>query len=148
MTSLLDAKSDLVIKSLFAYYDKDNDDKLQFDEFRNLCDDLGFRLHDFQFNYINVKENNKMSYDEFKNWWIDEDKFKLMKEENMDNMFCAYEIYLECLQEYKTLNHENFNKMTKKYYGIETTKDEYMRYNRSGNNRMNFKEFMDWLDWI
>lgn len=148
MTGLLNVKEDRVIRSMFIYYDKDKDDMLNFDEFKSLCSDMGYALYDFQFIYINNKKNNKISYHEFKDWWIKDDKINVLLDENIDHVYCAHEMYKKNLVEFKELNYENFNDMTKTYYGYSTTKEEFKKYNKSGNGKLTFSEFLDWLEWI
>ena len=100
MTSNVNTKDDKVIRSIFLYYDIDGDNYLVFDEFKKLCSNLGFSLYDFQFDYINSDGDNKISYDEFKEWWLKDDKFKILSDENADNVYYAHDIYKKAIEEY------------------------------------------------
>lgn len=148
MTSLLHTKDDLVIRSIFVHYDRDNDNALTFNEFKELCADLGFEVQKFQFSYVTSNDNNKITYNEFREWWRKEDKLKILLEENVDNVYYAYDMYIKGIQEYKVLNYENFNKFLEKYYNCTISIDEFKQYNKNGNNNMEFNEFLDWLKWI
>jgi Ca2+-binding EF-hand superfamily protein len=148
MTSIVNAKEDKVIRSIFIYYDTDGDNYLVFDEFKKLCSNLGFDLQDFQFDYINGDGDNKISYDEFKEWWLKDDKLNVLSDENADNMYYAYDIYKKSIEEYGVLNYKNFNEMIKKYYDCTITKSEFDKYNKNKNDGLEFSEFSDWLNWI
>jgi Ca2+-binding EF-hand superfamily protein len=148
MTSIVNAKDDRVIRSIFICYDTNDDNYLAFDEFKKLCSNLGFDLQDFQFDYINGDGDNKISYDEFKKWWLKDDKFNILSDENADNMYYAHDIYKKAIEEYGVLNYKNFNEMIKKYYDCSITKSEFETYNKNKNNCLDFHEFLDWLNWI
>ncbi|QKF94858.1 EF-hand domain-containing protein [Fadolivirus algeromassiliense] len=148
MTSVIYAKDEKVIRSIFIHYDKDNDNKLTFNEFKELCKDLGFELYDFQFEYLDTSEEGTVSYEEFKSWWIDEDKLNILLEKNIDNINYAHDMYKKGIEEYKVLNYENFSKMIDKYYESTITEDEFKKYNLNGNGILEFNEFLKWLRWI
>ena len=148
MTSVVNAKDDRVIKSIFMCYDKDNDNYLVFDEFKALCSNLGFDLYDFQFDYIDSDETHKISYDEFKIWWLNDNKFEILSDKNIDNMYYAHDIYKKAIEEYGVLNYNNFNEMIKKYYDSEITKNDFEELNKNKNSHLEYNEFLDWLGWI
>lgn len=143
-----DSKDDKVIRSIFVYYDKDNDNVLEFSEFKKLCGDLGFDLYDSQFKYIDQEENNKISYDEFKEWWLRDDKFKILSEENFDKVYYAHDVYKKGLDEFKVLSFENFNKVIDKYYGCSIGEEEFKKYDKNNDGHLEFNEFLNWLKWI
>lgn len=139
-------KDEKIIKSIFVYYDKNIDNFLTFNEFKQLCNDLGFDLYDFQFKYI--EENNLISYNEFKEWWLKEDKFKVLSDENFDKVYYAHDVYKKGIDEFGILTFDNFNKVINKYYGCSISEEEFNTYNKNHNNKMEFNEFLDWLRWI
>lgn len=148
MATYTHTKDDKIIRSIFIHYDIDGDNSLTFPEFTILCADIGYDLYDFQFAYIDYKENNKISYDEFKEWWLNDDKFKILSYENIDKMYYAYDIYKKGLDEYKVLTFDNFNKMINKYYNCSIDENEFKQYDITGDNHLEFHEFLNWLRWF
>lgn len=148
MTTNINSRDEKVIRSIFLYYDTNNDDVLKFDEFKKLSSDLGFDLYEPQFEYINEDENGIITYDEFKEWWLRGDKLKILMEENIERVYYANDVYKKGIDEYKVLNYENFSKMIEKYYHCTISEEEFKQYNKNGDNRLEFNEFLDWLRWI
>lgn len=141
-------KYDKVIRSIFIYYDKDNDNNLTFNEFKTLCNDLGFDLYESQFKYVDNDENSQISYSDFKEWWLKDDKFKILSYDNFDKLNYAHDSYTKGLNEFKELTFDNFNKMINKYYNCSINENEFNIYNKNGDKCMQFNEFLNWLRWL
>lgn len=148
MTTNIDSKDDKIIRSIFIYYDKDHDNVLSFNEFKKLCSDLGFDLYDFQFDYVDTREDKQISYDEFKDWWLRGDKLKILMEDNVDKVYYAHNVYKQGIEEYKILDYENFNKLIDKCYNCSISEDEFKQYNKNNDNVLEFNEFLNWLRWF
>jgi len=144
----INSKDDKIIRSIFLYYDTNHDEVLTFYEFKKLCNDLGYDLYDVQFKYINKDINDTITYNEFKEWWLQDDKLKILFEENVEKVYYAYNVYKKGIDEYKILDYVNFNKMIDKYYHCSISEEEFNQYNKNGDNVLEFNEFLNWLRWI
>eukprot|EP01120_Amphizonella_sp_Union-15-10_P008914 TRINITY_DN3293_c0_g1_i1.p1 TRINITY_DN3293_c0_g1~~TRINITY_DN3293_c0_g1_i1.p1 ORF type:complete len:171 (-),score=30.64 TRINITY_DN3293_c0_g1_i1:24-536(-) len=73
----------IIVKSIFAKYDKNADQKINPAELMELAYDLGYYMtkeHSTSLlKTLDTDGDDHISFDEFLNWWKQHDKFKLME---------------------------------------------------------------------
>ena len=145
---------DIVLKSLFCKYDKDNSGFINFEELSNLLiEDLDLSSEQAEtYVYLLDKDGNgKLSFDEFKAW--------LKSGENLVNVTDSSRFYImqKAIEYYKRydldgsgwLDCNEFSQLHRELGGSsQNLKAALQSMDKDGNNKISFFEFLKWLNWI
>mmetsp|Transcript_64695 Transcript_64695/g.140953 ORF Transcript_64695/g.140953 Transcript_64695/m.140953 type:complete len:170 (-) Transcript_64695:65-574(-) len=146
---------DVIIRSYFVKYDKDEDGCISKEEFEEVCYDLGFHIPeaDIVFTAIDADQDEKIEYDEFKAWLADTPvvqhvtsnpvRFKFLETaeqfpEWMEWSISTFRSYDPERLGY--ISHASFEQMSKDYPF--PTVPDWSSVDLDHNQQVSFKEFM------
>ena len=145
---------DMVLRSLFSKYDKDNSGTLAGTELQQfLEEDLGMNTEEAEI-YAMLSDDDgskSMSYDEFKQWLHSGENFQYV---NDSSKFFIVHKAVEMFQQYDTdgkgcLDVGEFSKvLTDLNYEADTTEAALLALDKDGNGVISFSEFLAWLHWV
>jgi len=143
MNKLTDARDNIVLKSIFAKFDRNGDNYLSFIEFSKLCSRLGFHLKGYQFLYLDINDDNKISFNEFQKWWIKDSKFDLFLIDKTKLLYQAYELYKKAGSTFVLFQNYMKNSME-----ISIDNNTFDALDLDGDDKLSFYEFCKWLQWF
>ena len=144
----------VVLKSLFANYDKDGSGSLNHDELKDLCEkDLGMNKNQAEA-FIMLKDkdgNRKISFQEFYEWMRGGDRFSVIDDQS------RYYIIRKAIEMFKTFDKDGsgvlekpeVNEVLLSFGAKPEHLDAHMKaLDKSGDGTLSFSEFLDYLNWI
>ena len=145
---------DLVLKSLFAKYDKDSSGSLMDAELKQLLqEDLGMDTEQAEiYTLLRDEDGSKsLTYEEFKKWLNSGENFQFI-----DDSSKCYIVHqaVEMFKKYDTdgqgsLDVEEFRKvMVDLSYEASHTESAVQALDKDGNGVISFSEFLAWLHWV
>ena len=145
---------ELVLKSLFSKYDKDNSGTLAGKELEQLLqDDLGMDTEQAEI-YILLRDEDgskSLDFDEFKEWLNSGENFQLI---NDSSKFYVVHQAVEMFKKYDvdgqgSLDVQEFSKvMADLNHDVTTTEAAVKALDKDGNGVVSFSEFLAWLHWV
>eukprot|EP00761_Pharyngomonas_kirbyi_P002792 gb/GECH01002796.1/.p1 GENE.gb/GECH01002796.1/~~gb/GECH01002796.1/.p1 ORF type:complete len:171 (+),score=45.96 gb/GECH01002796.1/:1-513(+) len=148
--------SEVIIKSLFNKYDESGDGRIDKEEFRSLCEDVGYPLDDealeYAFRLVDTNGNREVSFDEFLDFWRHNDKFKRLEASQLEEMSEAAKLFRRYdLDSDRVISFDEF-KVLCQDLGYNLNADQISHYfshmDKDNNNSISFSEFVEWLRWF
>lgn len=145
---------EIVLKSLFLKYDKDQSGQLNKSELSVLFqDDLGFTKDQSEaYALLLDKDGNaQVSFEEFHAWLKSGEKFKNIDDKTRyHKLKKAVELFNKFdVDRSQALDREEFKKLFKEVGGKPKNLDKALaELDKDGNNIISFQEFLRWLNWI
>ena len=145
---------DLVLRSLFSKYDKDNSGSLMGPELQQLLqEDLGMDTEQAEIYTLLRDEDgsNSLTFEEFKKWLNSGENFQFIDD---SSKFYIVHQAVEMFKQYDTdgqgsLDVVEFGKvLTDLKYDTSTTEDAIKALDKDGNGVISFSEFLAWLNWV
>ena len=145
---------DLVLKSLFAKYDKDSSGSLMDAELKQLLqEDLGMDTEQAEiYTLLRDEDGSKsLTYEEFKKWLNSGENFQFIDD---SSKFYIVHQAVEMFKKYDTdgqgsLDVEEFRKvMVDLIYEASHTESAVQALDKDGNGVISFSEFLAWLHWV
>lgn len=145
---------DIVLKSLFLKYDKDNSGYLSKEELNSLLiDDLGLTAAqaDAYSLLIDSNADSKLSFQEFAKWLRSGDRLESVSDKSR---YARVQKAIEMFNKYdvdgnKSLDRKEFEKLFDDCGGKKARlADALNQLDTDDNGKISFTEFMKWLNWV
>ena len=154
MSSYFDENTpDIVLKSLFQKYDKDNSGQLSMKEIPELLkNDLGLSDEEAETYTLLLDKDasGSLSFDEFKSWLTSGERLKNVDSYRFNLMYKAVEMFKKKdVDQSGSLERDEFAKLHVEMGGDPVYLDSALNaLDGDHNGKISFFEFMKWLNWI
>ncbi|KAL0487364.1 calcium-binding protein CML [Acrasis kona] len=157
MSSILNSKSPVVIKSLAKKYDSDGSNTINSFELGNLISDMGFTVSKTQVDallmLIDKDASGSINIDEFVQWWTQTKITDVLNNQNTmhliteaSKLFKKYDV--DGSRKLKQNEVTNLLRDLAQCDSTNSVKDMIASLDRTGDQEIDFHEFCVWLRWF